>query len=110
MDLNPEALKDKYGNIFPVTVEGLLAKDGEEKSFTFYFQEAKTAHINRYLKEAAQRALDATKNFLYSLVVPEQMDEMKAAFGEFPLLPLKLADPYTDQLGLGASVNIQKKL
>lgn len=110
MELDKQTLKANYGDVFPVTVEGLLDKNGKEKSFTFYFQEAKITHINRYLKEAAQRALDATKNFLYSLVVPEQMDEMKAAFEEFPLLPLKLADPYTEQLGLGASVNIQKKL
>lgn len=110
MELDKGILKDKYGDVFPVTAEGLLAKDGQEKAFTFYFQEAKTTHINRYLKEAPQRALEATKNFLYSLVVPEQMDDMRAAFEEFPLLPLKLADPYTEQLGLGASVNIQKKL
>lgn len=100
-------LRQKYGKVFAIGVE-LEDEDGNEIKKEFRFKNPKSTHYDRLLKEMSGKPSAAMKNYVFSLVIDEDRDELERTVEEYPGVAAGITDKLGEKIGLGTTVTIKK--
>lgn len=106
--INTEELKQKYGRVYEIRIEGLEYENGDEAEFVFYFTRPKSSDISRFTKELNSKPDMAMKNLTFSCIIPEQEEELRQAADEFPGLPFNTASRLMELVGASAATSLKK--
>lgn len=106
--INKDELKQKYGRVYEISVEGLEHENGDEAEYAFYFTRPKTSDMSRFTKELNSKPDMAMKNLTFSCIVSEQEEELRKAVEEFPGLPFNTASRLMELVGASAATSLKK--
>lgn len=104
----PEEVKQKYGEIYEISVLVDEDDENEGRRLIYYFKRPSTASFNRYLKTAGKNMAASTTNFVIDNIVEEQLEPFKAESEKYPGLALNLGQKLLSAIGLGDNVNFRK--
>lgn len=102
--LNEEKLKAKYGKVYKVEVE---IEDISEE-FTFYFKAPNSASLNRYIKNASKKHLQAGIDFAQENVIEEQIEQFKNTIKDYVGISQMVATKLLGFLGFTDNVTAKK--
>lgn len=105
---DPESIKEKYGEVYEITVVVDEDDENEGRKLVYYFKRPSTASFNRYLKGAGKNMAASTTNFVIDNIIEEQMEPLKTECEKYPGLALNLGQKLLSACGLGDNVNFRK--
>ena len=99
-----EKLKSKYGKVYKIEVE---IEDIQEE-FTFYFKAPNPESLNRYIKGASKKHLQAGIYFAQENVVEEQKEKFKNTIEDYVGISQMVATKLLGFLGFTDNVTAKK--
>lgn len=102
--IDEENLKVKYGKVYKVEVE---IEDISEE-FTFYFKAPNSASLNRYIKNASKKHLQAGIDFAQENVIEEQIEQFKNTIKDYVGISQMVATKLLGFLGFTDNVTAKK--
>ena len=102
--LNENTIKEKYGKVYKVEAE----IEDIEKTFLFYFKEPHSASVNRYIRNASKKHLQAGIDFAQENVIEEQKEEFKNTIKEYVGISQLVSNKLLGFLGFTDNVTAKK--
>ena len=102
--IDEENLKAKYGKVYKVEVE----IDDISEEFTFYFKAPNSASLNRYIKNASKKHLQAGIDFAQENVIEEQIEQFKNTIKDYVGISQMVATKLLGFLGFTDNVTAKK--
>lgn len=106
--ITDEALKQKYGQVFSVSVIVDEDDENEGRKLEFIFHKPTAATFNRYLKTASKNMAASTVVFVQDNIIDEHKERFARETEAYPGLALNIGQKLLSTIGLGDNVNFKR--